>query len=149
MTDILFVHSQSRRNGGHGTRNTTRRCSLQRAEDGFFFIVGRKKEMIIASGYNVYPIEVENTIYKHPAVLEVAVIGIPHEYRGETISAVVVLKEGHDVTAEQLIDFCRSELSAYKVPKEIQFVNELPKTAVGKILKKNLKQQLNPKSEQV
>ena len=118
-------------------------------EDGFFFIVGRKKEMIIASGYNVYPIEVENIIYKHPAVLEVAVIGIPHEYRGETISAVVVLKEGHDVTAEQLIEFCRSQLSAYKVPKEIQFVNELPKTAVGKILKKNLKQQFNPQSKQV
>lgn len=118
-------------------------------EDGFFFIVGRKKEMIIASGYNIYPIEVENIIYKHPAVLEVAVIGIPHEYRGETIKSIVVLKEGHDVTPEQLIDFCRSQLSAYKVPKEILFVNELPKTAVGKILKRNLIKQFNPQSEQV
>ena len=118
-------------------------------EDGFFFIVGRKKEMIIASGYNVYPIEVENIIYKHPAVLEVAVIGIPHEYRGEAIKAVVVLKDGYDVTPEQLIDFCRSQLSAYKVPEEIQFVNELPKTAVGKILKRNLIMQFNSQSEQV
>lgn len=118
-------------------------------EDGFFFIVGRKKEMIIASGYNVYPIEVENILYKHPAVLEVAVIGIPHEYRGETIKAIVVLKEGQDVTSDQLIDFCRTQLSAYKVPREIQFVKELPKTAVGKILKRNLITQFNAQSDQV
>ncbi|WP_339212574.1 long-chain fatty acid--CoA ligase [Solibacillus sp. FSL W8-0372] len=118
-------------------------------EDGFFFIVGRKKEMIIASGYNVYPIEVENILYKHPAVLEVAVIGIPHEYRGETIKAIVVLKEGQDVTSDQLIDFCRTQLSAYKVPREIQFVKELPKTAVGKILKRNLITQFNAQSDHV
>lgn len=107
-------------------------------EDGFFYIVGRKKEMIIAGGFNVYPIEVENVIYKHPAILEAAVIGIPDKYRGETIQAVVVLKENEYLTEDELITFCRSNMSAYKVPRSILFVDELPKTAVGKILKRNL-----------
>jgi long-chain acyl-CoA synthetase len=110
-------------------------------EDGFFYIVGRKKEMIIASGFNVYPIEVENVIYTHPAVLEAAVFGIPDEYRGETIRAVIVLKEGHRVTEEELRAFCKSQLSAYKVPEDFLFVDELPKTAVGKILKRSLQEQ--------
>lgn len=110
-------------------------------EDGYFYIVGRKKEMILASGFNVYPIEVENVLYRHPAVLEAAVFGVPDEYRGETVRAVVVLKEGSDVTEQDLIDFCRSELAAYKAPDTILFVDELPKTAVGKILKRTLKEQ--------
>lgn len=110
-------------------------------EDGYFYIVGRKKEMIIASGYNVYPIEVENVIYTHPAVLEAAVIGIPDEYRGETIRAVVVLKEGASLTSEELIAYCKENLSAFKVPEDVVFVDELPKTAVGKILKRTLQEQ--------
>lgn len=110
-------------------------------EDGFFYIVGRKKEMIIASGYNVYPIEVENVIYTHPAVLEAAVIGIPDKYRGETIRAVVVVKEDAMLTDKELLEHCRANLSAYKVPEEIIFVDELPKTAVGKILKRSLQEQ--------
>ena len=110
-------------------------------EDGFFYIVGRKKEMILASGFNVYPIEVENAIYRHPHVLEAAVFGIPDEYRGETVQAIVVLKEGTVLTERQLIDFCRGELAAYKVPAHVHFVEELPKTAVGKILKRSLKEQ--------
>ena len=114
-------------------------------EDGFFYIVGRKKEMIIASGYNVYPVEVENVIYHHPAVLEAAVIGIPDAYRGETIRAVVVLKDQQHVREEELIQFCRSRLSAYKVPQDILFVDELPKTTVGKILKRTLKEQFSHK----
>ncbi|HSI66887.1 MAG TPA: long-chain fatty acid--CoA ligase [Planococcus sp. (in: firmicutes)] len=112
-------------------------------EDGFFYIVGRKKEMILASGFNVYPIEVENVIYSHPAIMEAAVFGMPDEYRGETVRAVVVLKEGCQLTEEELLDYCRSQLSAYKVPADILFVNELPKTAVGKILKRALKEQFN------
>lgn len=109
-------------------------------EDGFFYIVGRKKEMILASGFNVYPIEVENVLYNHPAVLEAAVFGAPDEYRGETVRAVVVLKEGQQLTEQELIEFCRSQLSAYKVPAEISFADELPKTAVGKILKRAIKE---------
>lgn len=114
-------------------------------EDGFFYIVGRKKEMIIASGYNVYPVEVENVIYHHPAVLEAAVIGIPDAYRGETIRAVVVLKEEQHIREEELIQFCRSRLAAYKVPQDILFVDELPKTTVGKILKRTLREQFGHK----
>jgi long-chain acyl-CoA synthetase len=110
-------------------------------EDGYFYIVGRKKELIIASGYNVYPIEVENVIYTHPAVLEAAVIGVPDSYRGETVKAVVVLKENEQLTEEELIQFCRERMAAYKVPRSVDFVNELPKSAVGKILKRILKDQ--------
>lgn len=110
-------------------------------EDGFFYIAGRKKEMILASGFNVYPIEVENVLYRHPAVLETAVFGMPDEYRGETVRAAVVLKEGAELSEQELIDFCRSELAAYKVPTDVIFVKELPKTTVGKILKRTLKEQ--------
>ncbi|WP_200084902.1 long-chain-fatty-acid--CoA ligase [Salicibibacter cibi] len=107
-------------------------------EDGYYFIVGRKKDLILASGFNVYPIEVEDVIYRHPAVQEAAVIGVPDPYRGETVKAVVVKHEGAELTEEGLIDFCKESLSNYKVPKLVSFVNELPKTAVGKILKREL-----------
>lgn len=110
-------------------------------EDGFFYIVGRKKELIIASGYNVYPIEVEDVLYTHPKVLEAAVFGVPDPYRGETVKAVVVLKDGEQLTEQELIDYCKERLAAYKVPKSIDFVKELPKTAVGKILKRVIKDQ--------
>ncbi|MFE8699442.1 long-chain fatty acid--CoA ligase [Cytobacillus sp. FJAT-54145] len=109
-------------------------------DDGFFYIVGRKKEMILASGFNVYPIEVEDVIYSHPKVLEAAVIGVPDEYRGETVKAVVVLKENETLEENELISFCRERLAAYKVPSIISFVDELPKTAVGKILKRKLQE---------
>ncbi|MFZ3591457.1 long-chain-fatty-acid--CoA ligase [Bacillus sp. DJP31] len=108
--------------------------------DGFFYIVGRKKEMIIASGFNVYPIEIEDVIYSHPSVLEAAVIGIPDEYRGETVKAIVVIKENHDLLESELIQYCRERLSAFKVPSAVTFVDELPKTTVGKILKRKLKE---------
>lgn len=110
-------------------------------EDGFFYIVGRKKELIIASGYNVYPVEVEDVIYTHPKVLEAAVVGIPHPYRGETIKAIVVFKKGETLTEEELITFCRERLSNFKVPEIVVFRDELPKTAVGKILKRKLKEE--------
>lgn len=110
-------------------------------QDGFFYIVGRKKEMIIASGYNVYPIEIEDVIYSHPKVLEAAIIGVPDKYRGETIKAVVVPKESEMLSEAELIQFCRKHLAAYKIPHTVVFVNELPKTAVGKILKRVLKEE--------
>ncbi len=110
-------------------------------EDGFFYIVGRKKDLIIASGYNVYPIEVEEVLYSHPKILEAAVFGVPDPYRGETVKAVVVLKEKEVMTEEEIINFCRERLAAYKVPRRVTFIDELPKTAVGKILKRKLKEQ--------
>lgn len=110
-------------------------------EDGYFYIVGRKKEMIIASGYNVYPIEIEDVIYEHPKVLEAAVFGVPHPYRGETIKAVIVPREGQTLTEEEVTDFCKEKLAAYKVPRIVEFRDELPKTAVGKILKRKLQEE--------
>ncbi|MFD2639963.1 long-chain-fatty-acid--CoA ligase [Piscibacillus salipiscarius] len=110
-------------------------------EDGFFYIVGRKKEMIIASGFNIYPIEIETVLYQNPKVLEAAVIGIPDPYRGETIKAVVSLKEGQSATEEEIINFCKERLSNFKVPTSVDFIEEFPKTAVGKILKRELKDQ--------
>ena len=102
------------------------------------YIVDRKKEMIIASGFNVYPREIEEVLYDHPDVLEAAVIGVKEDYRGETVKAVITLKSGRRVTSEDIKQYCRKSLSAYKVPKIIEFRDELPKTGVGKILKKAL-----------
>lgn len=107
-------------------------------EDGYFYIVGRKKELIIASGYNVYPVEIEDVLYMHPQVLEAAVIGVPDPYRGETIKAVIVPKAGETVTEEEIIQFASERLSTYKVPRIIEFIEEMPKSAVGKILKREL-----------
>jgi long-chain acyl-CoA synthetase len=111
-------------------------------EDGFFFIVDRKKEMIIRGGFNVYPREVEEVIYAHPAVAEAAVIGVPDERLGEEVKAVVALKPGASATAEDIIAFVKERLAAYKYPRTVQFVETLPKGATGKILKKELKAQL-------
>jgi len=111
-------------------------------EDGFFFIVDRKKEMIIRGGFNVYPREVEEVIYAHPAVAEAAVIGIPDERLGEEVKAVVALKPGASATADDIIAFVKERMAAYKYPRTVQFVDTLPKGATGKILKKELKAQL-------
>ncbi|ACO45707.1 long-chain fatty acid--CoA ligase [Deinococcus deserti] len=107
-------------------------------EDGYFRIVDRKKELIIAGGFNIYPREVEEVLMKHPAVLEAAAVGVPDTYRGESVHAVVVLKPGQQATEADVIAHCRTELSAYKVPRSVEFRSELPKTAVGKILRRQL-----------
>lgn len=107
-------------------------------EDGYFYIVDRKKDMIIASGFNVYPREIEEVLYEHPAVLECIVAGVPDPYRGETVKAYIVLKEGHSVTEAELNEYCRKHLAAFKVPRQYDFREELPKTAVGKILRRAL-----------
>ncbi|MDQ0256451.1 long-chain acyl-CoA synthetase [Evansella vedderi] len=107
-------------------------------EDGFFYIVDRKKDMIIAGGFNIYPREVEEVLYEHEAIQEAVVIGIPDTYRGETAKAFIVLKEGCQLSEEQLDSFCRKHLSAYKVPKAYEFRKELPKTMVGKVLRRAL-----------
>jgi len=110
--------------------------------EGFFFIVDRKKELIIRGGFNVYPREVEEVLYAHPAVQEAAVIGIPDEKLGEEVKAVVALKQGHLATEEELIAWTKERVAAYKYPRSVQFVDTLPKGATGKILKKELKAQL-------
>ncbi|WP_096188860.1 long-chain-fatty-acid--CoA ligase [Evansella halocellulosilytica] len=106
--------------------------------DGYFFIVGRKKDLIIASGYNVYPAEIEELLYQHPSIDEVCVFGIPDPYRGETVKAVIVLKKDHHMTERDIMTWMSKRLAAYKVPKQISFRKELPKTAVGKVLRYKL-----------
>ena len=108
-------------------------------EDGFFEILDRKKEMIIAGGFNIYPKEVENAIQNHPDVLEVAVVGVPDAYRGETVKAFVTLQEGAELTEKALEHYCRENMIRYMVPKLIEFRDALPKSPIGKILRKELK----------
>jgi len=110
----------------------------QMDEDGYFYIVDRKKDMIIASGYNVYPREIEEVLYQHPAVREAVVVGVKDPYRGETVKAFISLKAGAAASEEEIIQHCKSNLSAYKVPKLIEFRPELPKSDVGKLLRKVL-----------
>ena len=107
--------------------------------DGYFFIVGRQKDMILAGGYNIYPDEVDRVLMGHPAVLEAGTIGLPDQKRGETVKSFVVLKTGHAATTEELIEYCRKELAAYKIPRQIEFRAELPKSTVLKILRRELR----------
>lgn len=109
-------------------------------EEGFFYIVDRKKDMIIAGGFNIYPREVEEVLFEHPDVLEAAVVGVPDPYRGETVKAFIVFKEGKKSSEEELDQFCRERLAAYKVPRQYEFRQELPKTMVGKVLRRSLKE---------
>jgi long-chain acyl-CoA synthetase len=117
-------------------------------EKGYFYVVDRKKDMIIASGFNIYPREIEEVLYEHDAILECAVAGVPDPYRGETVKAFIVLKEGASVTEEELDRFCRNHLASFKVPRLYEFRAELPKTAVGKILRRTLVEEEKQKSEQ-
>ncbi len=110
-------------------------------EDGYFYIVGRKKDVIISGGYNIYPDEVDDVLMAHPAVLEAATIGVPHARRGETVKSFVVLQPGHKVAPEELVQYTRTQLAAYKVPRRIEFREELPKSAALKILRRELRQQ--------
>ncbi|MGH2348485.1 MAG: long-chain-fatty-acid--CoA ligase [bacterium] len=106
--------------------------------DGFFYVVDRKKELIISGGLNIFPREVEEVLYAHPAVLEAAAIGIPDQYRGEAVKAFVVLKPGARATAEEIIEYCRTNLARFKVPQAVEFREQLPKSLIGKILRRVL-----------
>lgn len=110
-------------------------------EDDYFFIVDRKKDMIIAGGYNIYPREIDEVLFQHPKVQEGVAVGIADKYRGETVKAFVVLKPGETCTAEEIIAFCREKLAAYKVPKLVEFRSSLPKSAIGKVLRKILREE--------
>jgi long-chain acyl-CoA synthetase len=107
-------------------------------EEGYIFIVDRKKDLIICGGYNIYPREIEELLFTHPAVLEAAVIGISDKAKGEIPKAFVVLKSGKSASSEEIISFCKERLAAYKVPRIIDICQELPKSATGKILKRKL-----------
>ena len=109
--------------------------------DGYFFISGRKKEMIIVSGYNVYPDEVDAVLVAHPAVLECGTIGLPDPRCGERVKSFVVLKPGATATADQLIAHCRANLAKFKVPREVEFRTELPRSAALKVLRRELRDQ--------
>jgi long-chain acyl-CoA synthetase len=107
-------------------------------EEGYFSIVDRKKDLIIAGGYNVYPREVEEILYEHPKVLEVCVAGVPDSYRGEIVKAFVVLRSGEQATQDEVREFAKARLAAYKVPRSVEFRDELPKTLIGKVLRRAL-----------
>ncbi|HKE17055.1 MAG TPA: long-chain fatty acid--CoA ligase [Kofleriaceae bacterium] len=117
------------RSGDIGTRDA----------DGYYYIVDRKKDMIIRGGFNVYPREIEEVLYAHPGVLEAAVVGVPHASHGEEVKAVIALSPGHTATPEDIIAYCKSKLAAYKYPRLIEFRDSLPKGPTGKILKRELR----------
>jgi len=110
-------------------------------EDGYFYIVDRKKDMIIAGGFNIYPREIDEVLFEHPKVQDAVAVGIPDEYRGETVKAYVVLKPGEECSEQEIIDFCKERLASYKAPRTVEFRAELPKTLVGKVLRRELREQ--------
>jgi acyl-CoA synthetase (AMP-forming)/AMP-acid ligase II len=107
--------------------------------DGYVFVVDRIKDMVVTGGENVYSVEVENALAKHPAVAQVAVFGIPDEDWGERVHAAVVLADGESATADELRDFCRDRLANYKIPRSVEFIDALPVSGAGKILKRELR----------
>jgi long-chain acyl-CoA synthetase len=121
--------------GGYFCTGDMGRCD----EDGYYYIVDRKKDLILCGGYNVYPREVEEFLYEHPKVMEVAIVGVHDEARGEVVKAFISLREGQSASEEEMIQFCKERMAAYKVPRYVEFMNELPKNATGKLLKRELR----------
>jgi len=117
-------------------------------EEGYLFIVDRKKDMIIAGGYNIYPRDIDEVLYEHPKVQEAVVAGIPDPYRGETVKAYIVLKEGQNATVEEIIHHCKKNLAPYKVPKLMEFRRDLPKSQVGKFLRRVLVEEEKQRQQQ-
>ncbi|MDO8784822.1 MAG: AMP-binding protein, partial [Syntrophales bacterium] len=109
-------------------------------EEGYYYLVDRKHDMIISGGENIYPAEIEEILIKHPKISEVAVIGVPHQEWGEEIKAVVLLKDDGEATEEEIISFCKDRLAGYKRPRSVDFVEDFPRTATGKILKRLIKE---------
>ncbi|MDO9209407.1 MAG: long-chain fatty acid--CoA ligase [Deltaproteobacteria bacterium] len=118
-------------------------------EEGYFYIVDRKKDMIICSGYNVYPREIEEVLYQYPKIQEACIVGVPDPYRGETVKAFVVLKEKEQATAEEIIEFCQKNMARFKVPTVVEFRKELPKSHVGKVLRKILREEEETKKSSI
>jgi len=109
-------------------------------DEGYLFIVDRKKDMIIAGGFNIYPREIDEVLFEHPKIKEACAVGLPDPYRGETVKAFIVLRDGESLTEKDVVDYCKGKLAAYKVPKQIEFMEELPKSAIGKVLRRGLKE---------
>jgi len=109
-------------------------------DEGYLYIVDRKKDMIIAGGYNIYPREIDEILYEHPKIQEACAVGIPDPYRGETVKAFVVVKPGESLTEEEVISYCREKMAAYKAPKTVEFLDELPKSNIGKVLRRALRE---------
>jgi acyl-CoA synthetase (AMP-forming)/AMP-acid ligase II len=116
-------------------------------EEGFLYIMDRKKDMIISGGENIYPAEIEDFILSHPKVIDVGVIGFPDEKFGEAVRAVVVVAEGEELTEEELIEYCEGNIGKFKIPRSVVFCEELPRTPTGKILKRVLRDEYNPSDE--
>jgi long-chain acyl-CoA synthetase len=109
--------------------------------DGFFSVVDRKKDMIITGGMNVYPRDVEEPLYAHPKIREAVAVGVPDERWGEAVKVYLVLRDGETATAQEIIDYCRTRMARYKVPKQVEFRKELPRSMVGKVLRRQLLQE--------
>jgi long-chain acyl-CoA synthetase len=109
-------------------------------DEGYLFVVDRKKDMIIAGGYNVYPREIDEVLYEHPKIKEACAVGLPDPYRGETVKAFIVPRAGETLTQKDVIAYCKEKLAAYKVPRQVEFKEELPKSAIGKVLRRTLKE---------
>lgn len=109
-------------------------------EEGYLYIVDRRKDMIISGGENVYPRDIEEVLLQHPDIMDASVIGIPDDYWGEAVSAFVVVSPGQSVNSQTIIDFCRSRLAPFKLPKQVQFIDAIPRNAAGKALRKELRQ---------
>jgi len=116
--------------------------------DGYFYVVDRKKDMIIAGGFNIYPREIDEVLFEHPKVQEAVAVGVPDEYRGETVKAYVVLKPGEECSEEEIISYCRERLAAYKAPRIVEFRPELPKSMVGKVLRRALREEETAKQQE-
>jgi long-chain acyl-CoA synthetase len=116
-------------------------------EEGYFYIIDRKKDMIISEGFNVYPNEIDEVILQHPKVAEAAAVGVPDRLRGERVILYVVPEEGKTVNQDEIIAFCREKLAKYKVPRKVEFINELPKTPVGKVLRRVLREEALKKTK--
>jgi len=110
-------------------------------EDGYFYIIDRKKDMIISEGFNIYPNEIDELILTHPKISDAAAVGVPDRLRGEKIILYVVLKEGESALKEEIMGFCKERLAKYKVPKKVEFRKEIPKTPVGKVLRRVLREE--------
>ena len=135
-------NAQSIRNGWFFTGDIARAD-----EEGYTYIVDRKKDMVIAGGFNIYPRDIEEVLYTHAKVMEAAVAGINDPYRGETLKAYIVLKEGESMTEEEVTEYCKANLAPYKVPKLVEFRDELPKTMIGKVLRRMLREEEDKKNE--
>ncbi|HNU75579.1 MAG TPA: AMP-binding protein, partial [Deltaproteobacteria bacterium] len=116
-------------------------------EDGYLTISDRKKDMICASGFNIYPKEVDEILFGHPKILEACCIGVPDEYRGETVKAYVVVQPGETLTEQEVIAYCKGKMTGYKVPTQVEFIDQLPKSAIGKIMRREVRDMDKKKRE--